>query len=204
MSEEETQSDYLEPMRRITKSGNHLLNIINDILDISKMEAGKMDLEPVTFAIKELVNDLESICNPLADKNKNKLSFLGFENITDVFLDKHRLQQVLVNLIGNSCKFTQNGDVKVEFNVTKKDKIECLHIDVIDNGVGIKKEQLGNLFEKFVQGDSSTTKQFGGTGLGLVISKNICELMSGSLTLTSENEKGTIAHVKLPKKMPKK
>jgi signal transduction histidine kinase/DNA-binding response OmpR family regulator len=192
----------LEPLRRVLRAGRHLLGLINDILDLSKIEAGKMDLTLERVAIQPVVEEVLGTARPLAEQNKNALTLECApdcpEGIGSVHADNMRLRQVLLNLLSNACKFTKAGTVRL--SVTRAEEAGQPWVDfaVSDTGIGMTEEQLGRLFQEFAQADASTTRQFGGTGLGLAISRRLCRLMGGDVTVTSEPGKGSIFTMRLP------
>ena len=186
----EKQHDYLD---KINKSANSLLGIINDILDFSKIEAGKLDVEEINFNLDEVFSDLTNIIS--AKAHDKKLEFLfGFTNDIPLNLvgDPLRLRQILINLCNNAIKFTEEGTVSVIIEKTEEDikKVKLL-FKIIDTGIGIKEDKLNKLFKSFSQIDTSTTREYGGTGLGLVISQRLIELMGGNINVESEYGKGT-------------
>lgn len=189
----EHESELKERIEAIKISGESLLDIINDILDLSKIEAHKFELDHVDFSLRELI---EKITRPLAAKaaQKNIELILDISPDTcDHFIgDPVRLRQVLFNIVGNAVKFTENGEILIQVKQlqTVDNKIE-VEFSVKDTGIGIPKSQMGNLFKLFSQGDSSTSRKFGGTGLGLAISKSLVEMMNGDITVTSEHKKGS-------------
>ncbi len=183
-------SDAIDTIKR---NGEHLLTIINDILDISKIEAGKVELECVRFSFIELVSDVTKLMTIRANEKSLplKLEFNG--SLPEIIeSDPTRLRQILVNIIGNAIKFTENGSVKIVSSFTN-DKLHnsLIQIDVVDTGIGITKAQIGQLFKAFAQADSSTTRKFGGTGLGLDISKKFAEMMGGTIEVFSNSGQGS-------------
>lgn len=199
LNEAEDKS-YLEPISRIFNAGKHLLALISDILDLSKIEAGKMELFIEEFDLKGAINEIKVISEPLSVKNNNKINFECPENIGKIKNDTTKLKQVLINLISNACKFTKDGQItlKVSEKIIK-DSEPLIEFSVTDTGIGITEEQIGKLFGNFIQADSSTTKKFGGTGLGLAITKKMSELMGGNIFVTSQLGKGTTMTITLPK-----
>ncbi len=192
--------DFEEPLDRVFNAGKHLLTLINDVLDLSKIEAGRIELFNETFELKPIMDEVVLTSKPLASKNNNEL-ILNFDNKIDlVTADQTRIKQVILNLISNACKFTENG--KVTLAVKRKNRTyfrngkkissgDLIIIDVSDTGIGMTEEQMGRLFNSFVQADSSTTRKYGGTGLGLTISKQLAILMGGDVVVRSELGKGT-------------
>lgn len=193
-------NSYSESVSRIFNAGKHLLSLINDILDLSKIEAGKMELFIEEFSISSILNQITLISEPLAQKNNNKLIFDYSEQIGLTRNDSTKLKQILLNLISNACKFTRDGTITLKIlEISGFTGEPWLEFSVADTGIGITQEQIDKLFGKFVQADSSTTKKFGGTGLGLALTKKICELMGGNISINSEIGKGTTLIVRLPR-----
>jgi adenylate cyclase len=188
----------LDPLRRVLRAGRHLLGLINDILDLSKIEAGKMEMVIENAAVGPLVEDVISTARPLAEQNKDQLFLDCPEDMGTVRTDSMRLRQILLNLLSNACKFTKSGEVRLV--VTRKHDAgrDWIEFAVTDSGIGMTEEQLGRLFEEFTQADASTTRQFGGTGLGLAISRRFCRMMGGEINATSTPGKGAIFTVSLP------
>jgi signal transduction histidine kinase len=187
-----TQTEFI---KTIEISGKQLLSVISDILDLSKVEAGKFELSPIKSNIRMLVENVIRILSPSAESKGLVISSTISQTIPEsVYCDDTRLQQVLVNLVNNAVKFTAKGNVfiHVESRPSKKyaDRIE-IEFHVVDEGIGIPQEQLQNLFKAFSQADATVTRKFGGTGLGLAISKQIIELMSGTINVTSQENRGS-------------
>ncbi len=187
-----------EPLERIARAGKHLLQLINDVLDLSKIEAGKLEVhyEPVDLA--SLVGDVIGEAETLAAKNGNRLVVECPPNIGAVHSDPTRLRQIILNLLSNACKFTENGSVSLSVARSRADGNDWISMRVDDTGIGMTSEQLGKLFQEFSQADSSTTRKYGGTGLGLAISDRLCRLMGGSIDVKSEPGVGTTFSVRLP------
>lgn len=204
MLEEESwgRSKSVELIQVVRRNGNHLLEIINDILDISKIEAGKMDLENIQFDMKQLLSEVETLVSVrVADKSKLKLIFDVEEQVPENhFGDPTRIRQILINLLGNAIKFTEQGEVRLRASVQKDESADAdmLKLVVEDTGIGMTEEQLGRLFQNFAQADTTMTRKYGGTGLGLVISKRLSEAMHGTLEVTSVHGEGSVFTVKLP------
>jgi PAS domain S-box-containing protein len=190
------QKGYIDIIRN---SGQHLLLIINDILDFSKIEAGKMVLESKECSIKYLLNTIESMMHSIA-KEKG----LGFEIRTDsnlpanIITDSSRLRQCLINLINNAIKFTEEGHVYLNIALEERDSQPYIRFDVEDTGIGVPAETQEKIFSPFTQGDESHTRKYGGTGLGLTITKQLAELLGGELTLTSQKDKGSVFSIVIP------
>ena len=184
----------IEPLTRINRAGKHLLDLINTILDLSKIEAGKLDLILEDFDLYSLLEEVKMLSEPLASKKSNKFVLEADSTLGQMHADSVKLKQIIINLISNACKFTENGEVKL--SVAKVEDIFI--IKVTDNGIGMTQEQLSKLFEAFSQADASITRKFGGTGLGLAITKKLTEMMGGSVIADSEYEKGTTFTVRIP------
>jgi signal transduction histidine kinase/PleD family two-component response regulator len=183
---DDVQFDYLS---KIQKSGDILLEIINDILDFSKIEAGKLDIEYIDFNLNEVLDNVSSMINVKIEEKSVELVFNIDTNVPYMLRgDPLRLGQVLINLLNNAVKFTNNGEILLKVEVINDDKLE---FSVIDTGIGLKEEQIKNLFKSFSQADSSTSRHFGGSGLGLHISKQLVEMMGGDIRVESEYKVGS-------------
>ncbi|MBX3229062.1 MAG: response regulator [Labilithrix sp.] len=191
-------SQMHEDLKRIRSAGGHLLTLIDDVLDISKIEADRVDILTENIAVSDLVGSVEETIRPLAEANKNQFVATIEEGVTLVRADRTRLRQVLFNLVSNANKFTKGGTVSLTARSIEKDGARWVELDVTDTGIGITKEQQAKLFQPFVQADSSTTREYGGTGLGLVICKRLTEMMGGSIELESEKGRGTTIRVCIP------
>jgi len=202
MLQEEAEDRGLEDMipdfQKIRSASQHLLKLINDVLDLSKIEADRIELSPEQLSVEELLADVQTHVEPLVLKNRNELRIRKLTNLGKVFLDRVRLHQVVLNLLSNAAKFTRRGTIEVSAERLTESDFDWLIIRVKDSGIGMTEEQLDRVFEPFAQADASTTREFGGTGLGLSISRQICELMGGSLTARSEKDKGSVFTVKIP------
>jgi signal transduction histidine kinase/CheY-like chemotaxis protein len=186
-----------EPLRRVHRAGTHLLGLINQVLDLSKIEAGKLELSPETVNLAPLLEDVIGTARQLAEQNKNRLVLEAQENLGQLTVDPMRLRQILLNLLSNACKFTKQGEValRVKRVVDGRNWIE---IAVADTGIGMTPEQQAKLFEEFTQADSSTARQYGGTGLGLAITRKLARMMGGDVTVASEPGNGSVFTVRLP------
>jgi len=186
-----------EPLQRVNAAGTHLLSLINEILDLSKIEVGKLELnlEPVNLA--RLVDEVIGTAGQLAEKNKNRLAVEAQENLGTLTADSMRLKQILLNLLSNACKFTKEGEVTLR--VCKvADGRDWVELAVADTGIGLTAEQQAKLFQEFTQADSLTARRYGGTGLGLALSRKLARMMGGDVTVTSEPGKGSVFTVRLP------
>jgi signal transduction histidine kinase len=187
----------LEPLRRVNAAGTHLLSLINEVLDLSKIEAGKLDLNPEPVNLARLIDEVIGTAGQLAEKNKNRLIVEAQENVGALKADPMRLKQILLNLLSNACKFTKEGEValRVRKVVDGRDWVE---LAVADTGIGLTAEQQAKLFQDFTQADSLTGRRYGGTGLGLALSRKLARMMGGDVTVTSEAGKGSVFTVRLP------
>jgi signal transduction histidine kinase/CheY-like chemotaxis protein len=186
-----------EPLRRVHRAGTHLLGLINQVLDLSKIEAGKLELSPETVNLAPLLEDVIGTARQLAEQNKNRLVLDAQENLGQLTVDAMRLRQILLNLLSNACKFTKQGEVALHVKRVV-DGRNWIEIAVADTGIGMTPEQQAKLFEEFTQADSSTARQYGGTGLGLAITRKLARMMGGDVTVTSEPGKGSVFTVRLP------
>lgn len=186
-------------LKTASKSAKSLLNIINDILDISKIEAGKLDIEIINCSIKELLCYIDSsISHITREKGIDFEVVLKTEVPIEIKSDPTRLRQCLLNLSTNAIKFTEKGSVKINVSLEDKDDVAFMRFDVVDTGIGIPEDKQEDIFDNFTQADSSTTRKFGGTGLGLAITKELAELLGGDLTLTSQEGKGSTFSLVIP------
>lgn len=199
-AEEKADGSLIPDLTRIRIAGRHLLGLINDILDVSKIEAGKMELVYEVFSACELCQEVMAIAAPLAETNHNRLELQCCGSIGSIYADQMRLRQSLFNLISNACKFTAHGSVVLRFDREHAGQSGngCLSVAVSDTGPGMTREQVSRLFEEFVQVDSATSQRYGGTGLGLALSRKLCRMMGGDITVTSELGKGSTFTVRLP------
>jgi signal transduction histidine kinase/DNA-binding response OmpR family regulator len=192
------RAEEVEPLERVLRAAHHLLELINDILDLSKIEAGRMDMHVETFAIAPLVDDVVATISPAAAKNGNKITVHYPQDIGQMHADQTRIRQALLNLVSNASKFTGHGCVTVDVARVMTEGIEEITMAVSDTGIGMSPEQVGRLFQEFVQADPSTTRKYGGTGLGLSISRRFCEMMGGEITVESQLGKGSKFTIRLP------
>ncbi len=187
--------DFDVQLKRILLSGKHLLNIIGDILDMSKIEAGKMELQLDEFELPDLVRAVTQIARPLAQKNGNRFIVSPTDGLGFMVADEGRLHQVLLNILANAVKFTEDGTITFQV----EQEADWVHFVVSDTGIGIAPDNLPLLFKPFVQVDSSTTRKYEGTGLGLAISYHFCRMMGGNITVESELGKGSKFTAHLPR-----
>ena len=192
------QDDFTPDLQKINAAGKHLLALLNDILDLSKIEAGKMDLYLETFDLANMLRDVETTVQLLVEKNANTLVVHQHDNLGAMRADLTKVRQNLFNLLSNACKFTQRGTITLEVTRDAVDGLEWVTFRVSDTGIGMTPEQMAKLFQPFAQADASTTRQYGGTGLGLAITKHFCQMMGGDITVESELGKGSTFNIKLP------
>jgi signal transduction histidine kinase len=167
-------------------AGRHLLALINDILDLSKIEAGRMELQLEHFALTPLIDNVVKTIEPLAAKNANQVAVKCDAAIGTLHADQMRMREALLNLMSNANKFTEKGTITIAARQGQEDGRDWVTIAVADTGIGMTPEQMGKLFQEFSQADASTTRKYGGTGLGLAISKRFCQMMGGDITVESE------------------
>ncbi|AFY55325.1 signal transduction histidine kinase [Rivularia sp. PCC 7116] len=196
------EEDFAADLEIINTSGKHLLELINDILDLSKIEAGKMTLYPETFEVVSLINNLVLTIKSAIQKNGSSLEIDCDGELGTMYQDQTRVQQVLLNLLSNASKFTRNGLITLKVR-RQKDIIpsisgETIVFTVKDTGIGMTEYQIEQLFKPFTQGDASTTKKYGGTGLGLAITRHFCQMMGGDIKVQSKFEVGSTFTVWLP------
>ena len=193
------QESFIPDLKKINRSGRHLLDLINDVLDLSKIEAGKMELYLETFDIPNLLEDVSTTVQLLVQKNSNTLEVRCPANLGAMRADMTKVRQSLFNLLSNASKFTKNGKITLEAaREISPTKADWIVFRVSDTGIGMTPEQQDRVFEAFSQADSATARDFGGTGLGLTITKTFCRMMGGDVALTSEPGKGTTFTIRLP------
>jgi PAS domain S-box-containing protein len=190
------QPELASDVEKIRTAGRHLLTLINDILDLSKIEAGKMELYAETFAIRSVVEEVVTTMRPLAEKNANRLVLACPEVPGTMHADLTKVRQMLLNLLSNACKFTHGGTITLA--VAREDSGDVVYFRVSDTGIGMTAAQLARLFEAFSQAESSTTSRYGGTGLGLAITRKFCRMMGGEVQVESEPGRGSAFTIRLP------
>jgi two-component system NtrC family sensor kinase len=192
-------SEQFRPdLERIERSGHMLLGIINDILDLSKIEAGRMELRMETFDVADVLRDVQSTVQPLAVQRGNRLEVGCPDEAREGYGDVAKFRQSLLNLVNNACKFTENGTVAITVKKVGHDRRAQLEVQVADSGIGIHPEHLGKLFQPFSQVDGSATRKYGGTGLGLAISRKFCQMMGGDITVESQLGRGSRFSIRIP------
>jgi GAF domain-containing protein len=187
----------LEPLRRVNAAGTHLLSLINEVLDLSKIEAGKLELNPEPVNLLRLIDEVIGTAGQLAEKNQNRLIVEAQENVGALTADSMRLKQILLNLLSNACKFTREGEVALRVRKVA-DGRDWVELAVSDTGIGLTAEQQAKLFQEFTQADSLTARRYGGTGLGLALSRKLARMMGGDVTVASEVGEGSVFTVRLP------
>ena len=195
-AEEQSVPDFVPDLFKIRSAGKHLLELVNGLLDLSKVEAGKMELFAENFSIPNLVNEVVTTVQPLIEKNNNEFEVKIDSDVTSMNSDITKLRQVLYNLLSNASKFTKDG--KIQLSVTRQVADETIQFQIADSGIGMTPEQVDRLFQPFMQADASTTRKFGGTGLGLAIIKRFTDLMQGKVSVASVANEGTTFTVILP------
>lgn len=203
-AEDLEQEDLIPDLKKIHQSGTHLLSLINDVLDLSKIESGKMEAFAEEIDLDVLMDDVCATAHPLLEKNKNVLAIERNKDLSIAYQDVTKLRQTLFNLLSNAAKFTRDGTITLRVTRTDQDDVNWLSFAVSDTGIGIAEDKIENIFEEFSQADNSTTRDFGGTGLGLAISKRFCELLGGDLSVHSELGKGSTFTILIPATLPEK
>jgi signal transduction histidine kinase len=188
-----------EPLDRVLGAGRHLLALINDILDLSKIEAGRMELHLDSFALAPLIEDVAKTIEPMATKNGNSIVVHCPAGLGIMHADQTRFWQALLNLASNANKFTEKGTVTIAAQAQRLEGRDWIRTDVTDTGIGMTEEQMGRLFQEFSQAGASTTRKYGGTGLGLAISRRFCQMMGGDITVESEVGRGSTFTIRLPR-----
>ena len=195
---EDENEDFIPDLDKINSSGKHLLGLINDILDLSKVESGKMELFIEKFNLEKVLNEVVSTIRPLVEKNKNTLKLSINTMVKDISADVTKIRQIMLNLLSNATKFTNEGEIRLDIDDNPENNL-LLDFKVSDSGIGMTQEQIDKVFKPFTQADEKTTRKFGGTGLGLTITKMFSEMMGGKVTINSIINKGTTFTVTVPK-----
>jgi signal transduction histidine kinase len=193
--------DFQEDLEKINSSAKMLLELINSILDLSKIESGKMEVKLESFKIQDVTQDAFQTIKPLLQKNNNTLKIQCNENLGYMVADPAWVRQTLINLLSNACKFTKDGAISLEVLRVNRGNTPWIIFNTIDTGIGIAQEKIVSIFSEFTQADSSINRKFGGTGLGLAISQRFCRMMGGSISVHSEVDKGSTFTVQLPAKV---
>ncbi|MHC4414909.1 MAG: response regulator [Planctomycetota bacterium] len=197
-AEDLEQEEFIPDLKKIHGAGRHLLSLINDILDLSKIEAGKMELFLETFELAPMIDDVTATVDALVKKKYNTFKVECGDNLGAMHADMTKLRQSLFNLISNAAKFTENGTITLSVDRERCDSVDWVSFHVADTGIGIAPDKIGKLFEEFTQADASTTRKFGGTGLGLAITRRFCRMMGGDVTAESTLGAGTTFAMRLP------
>lgn len=197
-AEESNDNDLAEPLQRVVSAGRHLLHLINDLLDLTKIEAGRLDLHMEDFHVSPMVHDVSTTAQALAVANDNKLIVKCEDDLGTMHSDITRVRQILLNLLSNAFKFTEKGEVTLGVERESVSSADWLVVQVADTGIGMSVEQIERLFQEFTPADNSMTRKYGGTGLGLAISRRLCGLLGGEITVASELDKGATFTVRLP------
>ena len=191
-------TEATEDLRKIHGWGKHLLALINDILDLSKIEAGRMDLTFEVFDVKQMVDDVANTIGPLTEGSENTLEVRCADDVGVMHSDLTKIRQALLNLLDNACKFTQKGEIVLAVSRTQADGGDWVSFSVADTGIGMSAEQIDKVFDSFTQADSSTTRRYGGTGLGLAITRSLCRMLNGDVTVDSKPGEGSTFAMRVP------
>jgi signal transduction histidine kinase len=189
----------VEPLDRVLGAARHLLALINDILDLSKIEAGRMELHLQTFQLVPVIKDVAKTIEPMATKNGNRLVIDCPADLGTIHADQTRFRQSLLNLASNANKFTEKGSITIAAHQGQDNGRDWITLAVTDTGIGMTPEQMGKLFQEFSQASSTTASKYGGTGLGLAISRHFCQMMGGDITVESAPGKGSTFTIRLPR-----
>ncbi|MFC1811065.1 response regulator [Thermodesulfobacteriota bacterium] len=192
------QEDFIPDLERVNTAGKHLLELISDVLDLSKIEAGKVELYLEVFNVASMIEDVANTIRPLVVKNENTLKVLCEDDIGSLHADMTKVRQSLFNLISNACKFTEHGTITLKANRGSLGEKDWITLVVSDTGIGMTEAQMGKIFQAFSQAEASTSGKYGGTGLGLAISKKFCHMMGGDIFVESKVGKGTTFTIRLP------
>jgi signal transduction histidine kinase/DNA-binding response OmpR family regulator len=197
-SEDQVQPQFRPDLEKIRGAGRHLLGLINDILDLSKIEAGKMDVFLESFEVAALLEDVRTTVQPLVAKNGNTLTLHAGTGLGTLRSDQTKVRQILINLVSNAAKFTKGGEIGLAARRTRLGAGHAMQFEVSDSGIGMTPEQLGRIFQPFSQADASTTRKYGGTGLGLAITRHFCRLLGGDVIVDSTFGEGSSFKVTVP------
>ncbi|MBW2287870.1 MAG: response regulator [Deltaproteobacteria bacterium] len=200
-AEDDGNEEVVGDLKKIHSAGTHLLSLINDVLDLSKVESGKMDLYLETFEIAPMVDGVVATIDTLVKKNGNRLRVEVDPSLGEMRADLTKVRQALFNLLSNAAKFTHEGEIGIEVQAEQVDDSDWVRMSVSDSGIGIPPEKIDHVFEEFSQADETTTRDYGGTGLGLAISRRFCQMMGGDITLRSSVGEGSTFTIMLPVKV---
>ncbi len=185
-------------LQNIHAAGKHLLGLINNVLDLSKIEAGKMDLYVETFNLNAMIDNIVTTIQPLIENKANTLNVICGDSLGEMYSDLTKTRQILLNLLSNASKFTEQGHITLDVQCFERGEHRWVRFRVSDDGIGMTTEQQEKLFQSFTQADASTTRKYGGTGLGLAITKHFSHMMHGTISVESEFGKGSAFTVQLP------
>jgi signal transduction histidine kinase len=197
-AEEQGQQELIPDLQKIREASKQLLSLINDVLDLSKIEAGKMELYLETFGVMDLIQDVVSTVQPLVEKNANNLKIHIADDLGTMYTDLIKVRQGLVNLLGNASKFTEYGMIRLDAARQTVDGDNWITFSVSDTGIGMTPEQMEKLFQPFSQAEASMTRKYGGTGLGLEITRRFCKILGGDITAKSKLGEGSTFSIRLP------
>jgi signal transduction histidine kinase len=197
-AEDEGYDEMIPDLEKINAAGKHLLSLINNILDLSKIEAGRMDLYLERFDLRKMLDEAVATITPLVGKNRNQLATAFADSLGTVKADLTKTRQSLFNLISNAAKFTEDGTITITAKREERNGNEWIFLGVTDSGIGIPEDKLDKVFEEFAQADDSTTRNYGGTGLGLPLSQRFCRMMGGDITVESRLGEGSTFTINLP------
>ncbi|MHB8578142.1 MAG: sensor histidine kinase, partial [Dehalococcoidia bacterium] len=200
--EDAGHTDLIPDLEKINASGKHLLSLISNVLDLSKIEAGRMDLAVEDFAVEHLLGEVAAVVPPLIDKNANRFVLETAGDLGSMQTDKTKLRQCLLNLLSNAAKFTDHGVITLAVTRESQPDGDWLSFAVSDTGIGMTPEQQARLFEAFTQAEAGTSVRYGGTGLGLALSREFCRLLGGDITVESEPGEGSTFTIRLPETAP--
>ena len=201
-AEDDDKQEYIEDLERIRKSGLYLLEMINGVLDLTKIEAGKLEVSLSRFDVGDLMNEVVMTFQPLVKKNSNRFEESKFDHLGVMNSDLTKVRQILLNLLSNASKFTREGSITLDAERKTVNGSDWLSFRVSDTGIGIDQEQAERIFDAFAQADGSTSRKYGGTGLGLTISKEFCEMLGGNIGVESNPGQGSVFTVRLPAEVP--
>jgi anti-sigma regulatory factor (Ser/Thr protein kinase) len=201
-AEDVGQEGFIPDLKKINQAGNHLLSLINSVLDLSKIESGRMEAYAENFEINNLIDMVSGVAQPLMAKNNNHFEIVRAPHLGSAYQDITKLRQALLNLVSNAAKFTHEGTITLNIKLENSKGIGWLIMSVSDTGIGIPEDKLDYVFEEFSQADNSTTRNYGGTGLGLAISKRFCQMLGGDITVTSKPGIGSVFTISIPSMLP--
>jgi signal transduction histidine kinase len=197
-AEEDGHQQYLDDLEKIHESGQFLLQMISGVLDLTRIEAGKLEVDRSRFDVGEMISEVGTTIHPLAEKNANEFRLGDYSDLGEMHSDMTKVRQILLNLLSNASKFTEQGVIRLDAERVQHDDNDWLIFRVTDNGIGISPEQLEHVFEAFTQADNSTSRKYGGTGLGLTIGRKFCEILGGTISVKSTPGEGSVFTVRLP------